>query len=71
MSEVGGYSLHLYCDDPKHGERADRFMEEHLRHYVSNHEYDGQTLAETRRAARRAGWKTGKTVQCPRCRKAP
>lgn len=59
MSEVGGYTAHLYCDyvnathDPRNKPT----------------EFVGRDRADCRRQARQMGWAFGRdgTVKCPDC----
>lgn len=72
MSEVGCYSLHLYCDDPKH----DRIR---FNNSYWPGEYTGRDLAQARKEAKAEGWKflrersdknslgSGPKTICPRC----
>lgn len=66
--EVGGYSMHLYCDntdqkwpDGKHG--FEQFPEE----------FDAETRGQCVRAARQKGWlfKKDGTHLCPKCSGKP
>lgn len=60
---VGGYSLHLYCDEPTHDRLATQFQ---------NHEFAGGTKGETHKEARDAGWLLNlkdDVAICPHCRK--
>lgn len=62
---VGGYSLHLYCDDPSHKVR-------HPHQFQSlDAEIDGPNELDCRRQARARGWlfRAGKCI-CPVCAKA-
>lgn len=65
--EAAGYSLDLYCDDPKHWER-------HPGKYQSlDEQYYGQTYGECKKQARADGWKWVKVAGqidanvCGRC----
>lgn len=61
MSEVGGYTLDLYCD----------YKNEAHDHREFPHQFYNQTRESCRRMARKAGWvfKHDLTVQCPCCAK--
>lgn len=65
---VGGYSLHLYCDN------GPKCLLWPLMGNVSHSEFDGDTERECRKEARKDGWtfkrdrKTGaETCYCKRC----
>jgi len=64
---VGGYSLHLYCDHPRH-------MELHPNKYEAiDGEYAGPTEVDCRKQAREKGWtfsRDGKAY-CKKCRNLP
>jgi len=60
---VGGYSLHLYCDDKKH---------DPLITQIQNHQFSGPTKMAATQEARAAGWKLYETQDvaiCPHCSK--
>jgi hypothetical protein len=59
MSEVGCYSMNLYCDYKNEAHAFGEFP----------HEYAGQNRQQCRRSARRDGWvfRWDTTVQCPKC----
>ena len=65
---IGGYTLHLYCDDEGH---ADKYPDEDNAPTEMG-EYSGNNAGATRRLARRAGWgvdlKNDKAT-CPACRR--
>jgi hypothetical protein len=59
---VGGYVLHLYCEqkNPDHG------------HQEFPHEFGGETGGEARKEARQRGWKLDLENSigiCPKCAK--
>lgn len=63
---VGGYVLHLYCDDPQHAERVGWQPQNH-------DEVIGEAGGECRRVARRRGWRLDLehgTAVCPACTRA-
>jgi hypothetical protein len=61
MSEVSGYTMHLYCDHEKHEPFS----------YVKDvwGEYVGETNGQCKRQAQKNGWifKRDRTVICPVC----
>lgn len=63
---VGGYSLHLYCDNEEACARRRKYLK-------TNHdEFFGETASECRRKARQCGWKVDTmagTALCPDCAK--
>lgn len=62
MAIVGCYTLHLYCDAQIKPEGASQWYRCDMGEYV------GETAAQCRRQARRAGWKLGRTAAvCPTC----
>jgi hypothetical protein len=60
---VGAYDLHLYCEDPRHGDRDAnaRLGQAHWREYerLSPGRYAGETYADAVRHARADGWLVG------------
>jgi hypothetical protein len=65
---VGGYTLHLYCDDPRHPHDTRRGA------IVDVGEFHGSTKGVAIRQATDAGWifyREGgeRKVRCPRCRR--
>jgi hypothetical protein len=59
---IGKYTLHLYCDQDNPQHALDEFP----------HEIVGNTASQTRKYARKRGWKldleNGHAI-CPKCRK--
>ena len=62
---VGGYTLDLYCDHPRHAEHSYAIKNE-----THPDQYTGETGSECRAKARRRGWKLdlreGQAI-CPYC----
>lgn len=70
---VGGYTLHLYCDDPAHkgfrGEQATYVYTDNGTVRLQD-EFAGHNEQAARRAARQDGWVFRRdTVFCPECMK--
>ncbi len=64
---VGGYSLHLYCDHPRHKEL-------HPTHFTSlDADYSGYTEVDCKRQARNDGWTFSRDYKCycKTCRNLP
>ena len=70
MPAIGGYALHLYCDNDKNTDDVWDGVHEYGRPL----ELTGCNFSECRREARQLGWvfHKDKTVSCPKCSgKAP
>lgn len=61
---VGGYSLHLYCDDQQH--------QQCIETQFQNHQFAGPTKTEALKEAKAAGWSVYQKADiaiCPHCNK--
>lgn len=61
MAEIGCYTLHLYCDDPRHAERLTLVSEEFPfgragTSFDGPGEFTGRDLAGARRDAKKSNW---------------
>ena len=57
MTEVGGYQLHLYCDNPDCVSWKENIKME----------FGGPNGRYARREARKSGWSLRRTTLCPTC----
>ena len=66
---AGAYVLHLYCRyAPQSEQKLAKGRAFDARHYGGMGEFGGETDAQARRAARRAGWRFGDgDATCPVC----
>ena len=62
---VGGYTLDLYCDNPKCKNHIDK---KNLR-YDGPDQFTGETFSQCKRKAKKGGWvfSDDGTILCPRC----